>query len=198
MDFLLSTGNQHKAEEFSVLFDEKILKINSAPEKIDVVEDGLSFRENALLKAKAYFEKYKVPTLSDDSGLVVEALDGELGIHTARFGGEGLSDKERAFHLLERMKEIDSDKRQAYFVCVLCFYISDEQIYFFEGRVTGKIGTEYRGEDGFGYDPVFIPEKYDGASTMAMIPDWKNKHSHRAVACAEAEHFFRQRNCQNQ
>lgn len=132
---ILASGNAHKAEEFADLFDSEILNISAAANKLEVVEDGDSFQANALIKAQAYYLQFKKPVLADDSGLVVTALPGELGIHSARFGGEGLGDPERAALLLERLK--DATDRSAYFVCQLCFYFSPKEIYFFEGRLTG-------------------------------------------------------------
>lgn len=190
-ELILATGNPHKAEEFAELFDSAILKINAAPEKLEVVEDGSTFNENALKKAEAYYNKFKKPVLSDDSGLVVQAIPDELGIYSARFGGEGLTDKDRALHLLEKMAEQTGEGRSAYFVCVLCFYFSPDEIFFFEGRVTGQIGAQYKGEHGFGYDPVFIPEKHDGEASMAELPEWKQLNSHRASACKKASSFFK-------
>lgn len=192
--FVLATGNAHKAQEFNIIFDEKIIQVNSAPEKLEVVEDGATFFDNALLKAKAYFEKYKCPILADDSGLCVFALPNDLGVQSARFGGDGLSDKDRAMLLLEKMK--NQTERQAYFVCVLCFYIDPENIFYFEGRMEGQIAQAYEGEHGFGYDPVFKPVSAPQDKTVAMLPEWKDTNSHRAKACKQAEIFFRERNCQ--
>ncbi len=192
--FILASGNSHKAEEFNELFDSAILQVESAPEKVAVVEDGTTFSENALKKCLGYFEKFKQPVLADDSGLVVNAIPNELGIHSARFGGDGLDDKGRAELLLQKMQGIED--RSAYFICVLCFYFSEDEYYFFEGRVHGGIGTEYRGEHGFGYDPVFIPEGLDGVKTLAELPEWKNLNSHRSKASKHAQTFFRERDCQ--
>lgn len=189
-EFLLATGNPHKAEEFNELFPSEVLNIQSAPEKLEVVEDGKTFHDNALLKAKAYHQKFGGPVLADDSGLVVNAIPEELGIHSARFGGDGLSDKDRALLLLDKIKE--HEDRSAYFVCVLCFYVNENEIYFFEGRVEGKIGPDYVGETGFGYDPVFIPTDGKDELTMAQLSEWKNIHSHRAVASRYALEFFQQ------
>ena len=99
--------------------------------------------------------KYGKPALADDSGLIVEALPGKLGIHTARYGGDGLSDRERWELLLNEMGEIEEPNRSAFFCCVLCFYFSEDEIFFFEGRLQGKIGTSAKNVGGgFGYDPV--------------------------------------------
>lgn len=187
--FILASGNAHKASEFSELLNPEVIAVSAASEKLDVVEDGKSFQANALLKAKAYFDKYQKPVVADDSGLVVNALPGELGIHSARFGGEGKSDQQRYELLLEKMK--DQTDRNAYFVCLLCFYFSPEKIFFFEGRLQGSIGHEAKGGHGFGYDPVFIPTKLSEGKSFAEDPNFKAKHSHRAVACQQAESFFK-------
>ncbi len=194
--FILATGNAHKAEEFSKIFDMNILEISAAPEKLEVIEDGLTFHENALKKAEAFYRKYKMPILSDDSGICVQALPHELGIYSARFGGEGLTDKDRAMLLLEKLE--DQKDRSAYFVCVLCFYIDENNIYFFEGRMDGEVSKAYVGEQGFGYDPVFKPLAHDSDKTIAELAQWKDDNSHRAKACKQAEIFFRERNCQSE
>lgn len=195
MQFILASGNQHKASEFSQLFSEGPLDIVGAEKAIEVVEDGTSYEENALKKARAYYEHYGRPAVSDDSGLNVAALQNELGIFSARFGGEGLTDRQRAELLLERLKEVEGEEaRSAYFSCTLCFYISEKKVYFFEGRLSGFIAQEYKGDGGFGYDPVFVPEKRkDDLVTLAMVPEWKALHCHRAKACQHATKFFQER-----
>jgi XTP/dITP diphosphohydrolase len=197
LEFMLASGNAHKAEEFSELFPDDKMTIVAAPKKLAVIEDGVTYRENALKKAQAYFEEFSKPVMADDSGLDVVALPDDLGIHTARFGGEGLSAGERNELLLERMKGLEGQERSAQFVCVLCFYFSPEEIFFFEGRLKGVIATKQSGEKGFGYDPVFLPEKVEENKTLAELPEWKAKHSHRALACQSALNFFKERVGQN-
>jgi XTP/dITP diphosphohydrolase len=193
MELILASGNVHKAEEFSELFDPKLITVKAAPAKLDVVEDGETYFENALLKAKAYYDKFKVPVIADDSGLNVAALPNELGLHSARFGGEGLNDRDRAELLLKKMDGISN--REAFFSCVLCVYFSEKEIFYFEGRMNGFIGYSYRGSTGFGYDPVFIPaDKFDEGLTVAELHEWKQKNSHRSVAVAMAQKFLGQRN----
>ena len=187
-EFILASSNQHKSEELSSLLSPAEIQVRPAGEKLEVTEDGESFSENALKKAEAYYQKEKKPVLADDSGLVVEALPDELGIYSARFGGEGLTDRERAELLLKRMEGEES--RTAYFVCVLCFYLNPEEIFFFEGRLNGQIAYEYIGEGGFGYDPVFLPEGVGERKTVAQVPEWKAQNSHRAQACKLATRFF--------
>lgn len=184
--FILASGNTHKSDEFNTLFDVELIGVRAASEKLEVEENGSSFSENAFLKAEAYFKKYKKPVLSDDSGLVVQAMPGELGIHSARFGGEGLNDTERTALLLDKMKE--KKDRDAYFVCVLCFYLNPKEVFFFEGRCNGAISESVRGSDGFGYDPAFIPEGRE--LSFAQDSEWKSANGHRAKAVKEAEKFF--------
>ncbi len=196
MDFILASGNAHKAEEFAELFDPNVIKVSAAAEKLEVDETGTTYNENALLKAKAYYDKYKRPVLADDSGLNVEVLPDELGIYSARFGGEGLSDTDRANLLLEKMAGKAKEDRCAHFTCVLCFYINPKEVFFFEGQLKGFIGNELRGEAGFGYDPVFHGLGPFEEKSIAEIPEWKHENSHRSNACKEALKFFKERDCQ--
>ena len=191
MNLLLASGNLHKAEEFRELFDKNLLKVEAASKKIEVVEDGESFQENAFKKAEAYYKEFKSPILSDDSGLIVEALPGELGVKTARYGGEGLSDVERYEYLLKNIEK--AENRKAYFVCVLCCYLNPEEVFFFEGRCFGEISKEALGQNGFGYDPVFIPEHANVEGSFAQNLEWKMKNSHRAKAVKIAQQFFASR-----
>ena len=185
---ILASSNLHKLEEMNNLFKSDLFSLEGALEKLEVIEDGETFHENALIKARAYTKKFKMPALADDSGLVVESLPGELGIKTARFGGDGLTDQGRYELLLEKLN--GQNERQAYFVCVLCFYFSDKEYYFFEGRLKGEILESSSGNQGFGYDPVFAPEAMN-AKSLAELPDWKMKNSHRAIAFEHANKFFK-------
>ena len=188
--FTLASGNPHKAEEFSDLFDKAVVRVAPAPQKQRVEETGTSFQQNALIKAEHYFRVLKTPTLADDSGLEVPALPDEMGIYSARFGGEGLDDRERALLLLEKLRDKD---RRARFVCFLCFYLSDNEVFFFEGRMDGEVSSQYGGAGGFGYDPVFVPTHGEGEKTLAEIPGWKRQYSHRAKAAGLAQSFFKGR-----
>ena len=190
--FLLASGNAHKAEEFKELFV-GTCTIQPAPRTLEVEETGKTFIENALIKARAYYDTYKVPTLADDSGLVIEALPDILGVQSARFAPELAEYADKCHKLIHILSTMPATERQAYFVCVLCFYLSPEEIYFFEGRVHGEIGHELRGEKGFGYDPIFIPErKENDGKSLAELPDWKNLFSHRAKAVQASLEFFKE------
>jgi XTP/dITP diphosphohydrolase len=198
LSFILASSNNHKALEFAELFIGSGVEVVAAPHKIDVDEDGETFIENSHKKAMAYYKQFNTPVLADDSGLVVEDLPNELGIYSARFGGDGLTDKDRAYLLLEKLSKLDPNiERKAYFVCLLTFVLNDKEIYSFEGRVEGHIGKNYLGETGFGYDPVFIPlngpKNADGRPlTLVECHDWKQKNSHRARATQFARDFFQQ------
>ena len=189
IEFILASSNAHKAQEFTELFDPNLITVVPAKEKIEEEENGSSYFANALLKAEAYYLKYRKPVIADDSGLNVEAMPEELGITSARFGGEGLSDKDRALLLLSRME--GEANRNAFFSCVLCVYLNEKEIFYFEGRMSGTIAHSYRGEGGFGYDPVFIPlEKAEEGLTVAELNEWKQKNSHRAIAVGFAQKFI--------
>ena len=191
LELILASSNSHKATELSELFSD-VAQIKAAPQSIDVVEDGATFSENALKKAQAYYEKFKTPTLSDDSGLVLEFFPDILGVQSARYLPELSNYKDKCQKLLESFKEVKPDYKRAHFVCALCFYLNPQEIYFFEGRVHGQIGEEYKGEHGFGYDPIFIPDRDEkDKKTMAELPEWKMIHSHRAKAVKSAQQFLK-------
>jgi XTP/dITP diphosphohydrolase len=190
--FLLASGNLHKAEEFKELFQETLV-VSPAPKTLEVDETGKTFIENALIKARAYYETFNSPALADDSGLVVEALPNILGVESARFAPELPTYKEKCLKLMELLNNAQLKNRNAYFICVLCFYIAPDEIYFFEGRVHGEIGQELKGNKGFGYDPIFIPERRENdGKSLAELPEWKNIFSHRAKAAQAALDFFKE------
>ncbi|MBP5296167.1 MAG: non-canonical purine NTP pyrophosphatase, partial [Bacteriovoracaceae bacterium] len=157
-EFMLASSNAHKAQELQLSLAGAPFKIISAPKKIAVIEDGKSYYENAFKKAAAYAAHFKVPVVADDSGLEVDALPGELGIHSARFGGQETSDQAKVDLLLQRMQKFSAlEQRKAHYTCVLCFYFAAEEVYFFTGELHGHLAMAAQGTDGFGYDPIFIP-----------------------------------------
>jgi XTP/dITP diphosphohydrolase len=190
LEFILASSNLHKAQEFEELFQGQI-QVKPAPKKLEPEESGESFTENALIKAKAYYEQFGVPTLADDSGLVVEALPELLGVQSARFCSDKPDYKDKCLQLIQLLSE--QINRRAHFVCVLCFYLSPSEVYFFEGQLKGEIAHAPKGEHGFGYDPVFIPSQEGGEElkSLAELPEWKNEHSHRARAVQAAFKFFK-------
>lgn len=161
-------------------FDE-IISLKEAGIDLNVVEDGTTFFENAQKKAKGAFEIANCATLADDSGLVVDALDGKPGVYSARFAGENATDDENNLLLLSMMKDVPYEKRTARFVCTLVLCLPDGTMLKAEGACEGHIHNEIIGENGFGYDSLFYLEKY--GQTMAQIdPCEKNKISHRYKA----------------
>ena len=150
----------------------------------EVEETGATYAENALLKARAACAAVGLPALADDSGVEVGALPGELGVRSARFGGEGLDDAERNALLLDRLRGVEEARRGARYVCVLAFVRPDGRFRFFEGALHGKVLRAPRGEGGFGYDPLmYLPEH--GCSVSELPLAVKNRVSHRGRALAE-------------
>jgi XTP/dITP diphosphohydrolase len=190
---VLASGNQHKIEELSNYLQQLGIQVHAPKKQIEVIEDGISFEQNSYKKAYAYFQQEQTPVLSDDSGLVVNALPNELGIHSKRFGGEELDARGKNQLLIEKLKDVEGDKRNAYFVCQLCLMMNPEEVYFFEGRVKGHIGEEILGDKGFGYDPVFMPEAFEIKRSMAQEAEWKQDNSHRANALAQLVKFLESR-----
>jgi XTP/dITP diphosphohydrolase len=189
-EFILASSNKHKAEELNELMT-GVATITPSSQKLEVVEDGQSFQENALKKAKAYYDHFKKPSVADDSGLVIPATPEILGIYSARFEPDFPDYKDKNLKLIDYLQKNKVQDKSAYFTCVLCFYFSPEEIYFFEGRVHGVIGDQPAGEEGFGYDPIFYPDGQNGKS-LAEVSEWKMKNSHRAKAVNSALKFFSQ------
>ncbi|WP_417431724.1 RdgB/HAM1 family non-canonical purine NTP pyrophosphatase [Halpernia sp.] len=187
MELLVATHNLHKKEEIQQILGTEYLVTSLTDYDIndEIVEDGKTFQENALIKAKYCFEKTGKPSLGDDSGLVVEALDGRPGIFSARYAGNH-DFKKNIAKVLEELK--DEPNRKAYFVSMLC-YKDENGEHFFEGRVYGNITEKTFGEEGFGYDPIFTPE--DQNQTFAeMHAEDKNKISHRKLALDQFIQFL--------
>jgi len=143
-------------------------------------ETGETFAQNAFLKAQAAHLASGYPALADDSGLVVPALGGEPGLHIARYAGPAASDADNLRLLLRNMQGLKN--REAYFVCVLCWWDGQGEPIRVEGRCDGRILQEEAGQEGFGYDPVFEPIESPGLSLAQLGTDFKKQHSHRAMA----------------
>ncbi len=178
-ELLVATHNEHKKEEIQQILGQyfEVKSLRDYELNDEIVEDGTTFHDNALIKAKYCFEKTGIPSLGDDSGLVVEALDGRPGIHSARYA----SDHDFPKNIAKVLEEMEGKaNRRAYFVTVLCYY-SEQGAEYFEGRVYGHLLEENKGHQGFGYDPIFVPEGYE--KTFAeMLPEEKNAISHRKNA----------------
>lgn len=183
---LVGTHNAGKVSEYrELLYDLDATWVGLGEVGIawEVDESGETFEENAILKATRYAETSGLLTLADDSGLEVDALDGQPGVHTARFGGEGLDAIERYLLLLDRLRDVPVERRGARFRCVVALADLAGLMATASGVVEGRIALTPSGNEGFGYDPVFyVPEQ---ALTMAQLPvAVKNQMSHRARALA--------------
>lgn len=191
MNLWVSTRNAHKAEEISQILAPgcSIKSLLDLPEFPDVDENGLTYRENAELKARALFAHVKEPVFADDSGLEVDALNGRPGIHSARFSGLDTNHARNIDLLLAELRGLPDDARCARFRCVIVYIDANGIAHEFVGTLEGKIGYECLGEAGFGYDPVFmLPER--GCSVAQLPAAEKNKISHRAVALAKLKTFL--------
>jgi len=180
---VLATANKGKVREFERLLGGvfgNIVSLNDLVSPPEVIEDGETFRENALKKARAIASYSGIPALADDSGLEVDALGGRPGVYSARYAGEGATDGDNITKLLSELE--GADNRRARFVCFLALVTPEGKEITAEGSREGVILTEPRGDGGFGYDPVFFLPEY--TKTMAEIPaELKNNISHRARAC---------------
>lgn len=188
MKIVLATQNQGKIREFQeMLLDEgiEVLSLLDIPDWEDVEENGETFADNAALKARAAVKKTGLIALADDSGLEVDALGGAPGVYSARYAGEPKNDERNNDKLLQLLETISDDRRAARFRCALVMATPSGKEYLTEGVIEGHILRQRRGEDGFGYDPIFYLPEY--AQTMAELTlAEKNKLSHRAQAFRKA------------
>jgi XTP/dITP diphosphohydrolase len=182
--FVLATGNAGKLKEFQSLLGDACRLIPQAQLGVTAVaETGASFHENALLKARHAAEATGLPSIADDSGLEVDALDGAPGVHSARFAGERCDDEANNALLLERLAAVDPDFRGARFRCVVVAVWPDSQSapLISEGVWEGRIAMNPRGTSGFGYDPLFI-DAQTGRTSAELSAVEKNRRSHRGKA----------------
>lgn len=184
MKLFFATGNKNKVKEFRALtegMELEIVSMTDYPDFVSPPETGTTFQENARIKARSACEYTGLPSLADDSGLVVEALNGAPGVYSARYSGENATAEENNEKLLVEMANIPEEQRNAYFCAVFCLSLPDGRDIFSEGRVEGRILSDYRGHEGFGYDPLFfVTETGRGMAEMTMAE--KNKISHRSRA----------------
>ena len=183
MDFLIATHNMKKRDELQRILSPLGVHVLTADEAgvdlTDVEETGTTFEENALLKARSGCKEGKMPCIADDSGLCVDALDGAPGVYSARFAGEHGNDDKNNEKLLSLLSDVPSEKRTARFVSTVACVFPDGRELVVRGECEGKIGYEKRGENGFGYDPLF----YVGERTFAeFTPEEKDAVSHRGNA----------------
>jgi XTP/dITP diphosphohydrolase len=184
---LLATRNQGKIVEFRRILDAlapgeiELVGLDQFPNLHDVDETGSTFEENALLKAREMSEATGLPAIADDSGLCIDALNGNPGIFSARWAGTHGDDSANIEKVLEQLKDVPEDKRGAYFICVAALYLPDGRTHCEEGRFHGKILFSPVGENGFGYDPIFQPEGLS-ISSAQMSSEEKDAVSHRGIS----------------
>jgi len=183
MKLLLATQNAHKVEELMLLlepYDFEVVSLLDYPEIGEIIEDGDTLQANALIKARAGYAHTKLPTIADDTGLAVDALNGAPGVYAARYAGENVTYDQNVQKMLDEMQGVPADKRQAQFQTAAVFFDGDKTVTAL-GEVPGLITTERQGSTGFGYDPIFyIPEKKLTYAQMGT-PE-KNLLSHRKRA----------------
>lgn len=185
-EIVVATNNKHKIEEIQFISKEftshfKFYSMKEFGVEVDIPEEGKTFEENALIKARFLFEKLKgkYSVIADDSGLMVDALNGQPGVHSARYAGDIKSDFENRKLLLKNLKGIEN--RNAKFVCAIAFISQTKEIEYFKGICKGKIAKIENGIHGFGYDKIFIPDGYN-VCFAEMSESLKNSISHRYKA----------------
>ncbi|MGV0828607.1 RdgB/HAM1 family non-canonical purine NTP pyrophosphatase [Empedobacter brevis] len=187
MELIFATHNNNKVKEVTKMLPSYLsMKSLTDIHFFDEIEEtGETFEENAQLKAKIIFEKTGKNIFADDSGLVIEALNGAPGVYSHRYAGTGRDED----NIAKALKELEGKtNRKAYFISVFCLILNEKE-YFFEGRVNGTIATEILGDNGFGYDPIFIPDGHT-KSFAQMTAEEKNTISHRGKAVEKLNDFL--------
>lgn len=189
---LLATSNPHKLEEFRAIFADlplRLFSLNDIQLDIEVEETGITFAENAELKARAYAQASGMLTLADDSGLEIDALGGAPGVQSARYLGRETSYEERFRSILQQLKGLPMEQRTARFRCAIALAEPSGNTRLVEGVIEGVIADSPRGKNGFGYDPIFyLPEL--GKTFAELAPEHKNRISHRARAAQAARELL--------
>ncbi|NLU48878.1 MAG: XTP/dITP diphosphatase [Syntrophomonadaceae bacterium] len=189
---VVATRNQKKLRELQDLLDNtglEMLTLNDLPSVPEVEEDGQTFAENAIKKARTVAEATGLLTLADDSGLEVDALGGLPGVHSARFAGEPADDGKNNAKLLAMLQGVPDEQRTARFRCVIAIAVPGGETYLAEGACQGRITHKARGEGGFGYDPLFVVDEY-GLTFAELPPEVKNRISHRGQALSQARELI--------
>lgn len=182
---IVATGNQNKMKEIREIIKRDDIEFVSLKDEglqdIEIVEDGKTFEENAVIKAKTITDITKNIVIADDSGLEVDYLDKAPGVYSARYMGEDTPYTIKNNHIIELLKDAKGEERSARFVCVIACVMPDGETFTTRGTIEGRIGYEEKGENGFGYDPIFyLPER--GCTTAELPPEQKNEISHRGRA----------------
>ena len=193
-DIIIATKNKGKAKEFESMFAPlgyRVLTMLDMEGAADIEETGETFEENAILKSEALSREFNTMVIADDSGLMIDALDGRPGVYSARYAGESKDDEANIDKVLEELKDVPAEKRTARFYCALAVSKPGQDTVTFSGTVEGTILTERRGENGFGYDPIFYVAEL-GKTTAEMEPEEKNGISHRARALQKLRENIKQ------
>jgi XTP/dITP diphosphohydrolase len=185
---IVATGNQNKMKEIREIIKRDDIEFVSLKDDglqdIEIVEDGKTFEENAVIKAKTIADITKNIVIADDSGLEVDYLDKAPGVYSARYMGEDTPYTIKNNHIIDLLKDAKGEERSARFVCVIACVMPDGETFTTRGTIEGRIGYEEKGENGFGYDPIFyLPER--GCTTAELPPEQKNEISHRGRALKE-------------
>lgn len=181
---IFATSNQGKMDEIKMIMKDckiPIVSMKEAGIQADIVEDGETFEENAIIKAKAIMELTGCLTLADDSGLEVDYIHKEPGVYSARYMGEDTPYAIKNKSIIERLEDAKGSERSARFVCAIAACFPDGRTFTTVGTIEGEIGYEEKGEYGFGYDPILYVPEY-GKTTGEMLPEFKNEISHRGKA----------------
>jgi len=193
--YVVASNNANKINEFKRILSSLDIEVISAKEAgVDlssVEETGRTFAENATIKALYTFDRCGLPCIADDSGLCVDALDGRPGIFSARYGGENSTDDDKIALLLAELSNVEEKDRTAYFTCSICCILGENDIIAVEGRCLGTIGHEKKGDNGFGYDPVFIVD--NGKTFAELSDDEKDSYSHRGNALRKLHRVLEER-----
>lgn len=182
MTFIIATHNAKKLKELKRMLEPLGFDAIIREDLPEVEETGTTFAENALLKAESACKETGMPAIADDSGLVVDALDGAPGVYSARYAGEGATDKQRYEKLLNELEAVPTEKRTARFVSAVCCVFPDGKVLTAEGACEGKIAYAPKGEGGFGYDPIFLVGE---RSYAEMTAEEKDSISHRGLALSK-------------
>ena len=189
---VFATTNDGKIKEIKEIladFDVEVVSINEMNITTDVEENGTTFEENSLIKARAISKLTGLPALADDSGLKVDYLNGEPGIYSARYLGRDTDYDYKNNYIIEKLKDAKDEERSARFVCVISLVLPDGREFVKKGVMEGRIGYEIKGENGFGYDPIFYLPQY-GKTSAEISAKEKNKISHRGKALREMKEII--------
>ena len=194
---IFATSNEGKMKEVRAILEDlgmEVLSMKEAGIHVDVVEDGATFEENAVIKATEIQKVCGEIVLADDSGLEIDYLNKEPGIYSARYMGEDTSYRIKNQNLIDRLEGVEDEKRTARFVCAIAAAFPDGTVEVTRGTIEGRIGYEESGENGFGYDPIFYVPEY-GCTTAQLSPEQKNEVSHRGKALRKMKEIMKMKEC---